>query len=101
MPLPEEIPSGVRVVVRTVEGRDPGDGRLKFRDYIGHVISWDGTSLDLNRDPTANGSRGGQEVRLPAASIIRIKPIPERSYPLGHRDGDRPSGRYTDDPARD
>lgn len=100
MPLPEEIPSGVRVVVRTVEGRDPEDGRLKFRDYIGHVISWDGTSLVLNRDPAANGSREGQEVRLPAVCIIRIKPIPERTYPLGHHDGNRPGRQDAGDPAR-
>lgn len=89
MHLPKEIPPGVRIVARTVEGRDPEDGRLKFRDYIGHVISWDGTTLALSRDPSANGSREAQEVRLRATSIVGLKPIPERRYPTGHHDVDQ------------
>ena len=42
MPIPNEIPVGARIVVRTLEGVDPTDHRMKFRDYVGHVRSWDG-----------------------------------------------------------
>ena len=39
MPIPNEIPVGARIVVRTLEGVDPTDHRMKFRDYVGHVLS--------------------------------------------------------------
>lgn len=42
MPIPHEIPAGARIVVRTYEGVDPADQRMKFRDFVGHVRSWDG-----------------------------------------------------------
>ena len=34
MPIPNEIPVGARIVVRTLEGVDPTDHRMKFRDYV-------------------------------------------------------------------
>ena len=40
MTLPRQIPTGARVVVRVTEGVDPTDHRMKFRDYVGHVVSW-------------------------------------------------------------
>lgn len=92
MPLPQSIPPGSRLVVRTAEGVDGDDGRMKFRDYIGHLVSWDGRTMVLNRDASANGSRPAQVVELPAERIVRIKPIPERSYPLGRHDESRPAG---------
>ncbi|RBP98301.1 hypothetical protein CRD60_03560 [Bifidobacterium aemilianum] len=85
MPLPSTIPSGARVVVRTAEGRDPADGRMKYRDYVGHVISWDGRTLKLNRDASANGERPAQSICLQAASIVALKPIPERPEPKSGR----------------
>ena len=57
MPIPNEIPAGARIVVRTCEGVDPKDQRMKFRDYVGHVRSWDGQTLEMTRDAAANGSR--------------------------------------------
>ena len=57
MPIPHEIPAGARIVVRTYEGVDPADQRMKFRDFVGHVRSWDGRTLELMRDAAANGSR--------------------------------------------
>ena len=72
MPIPNEIPVGARIVVRTLEGVDPTDHRMKFRDYVGHVRSWDGQKLEMTRDAAANGSR-------PADEIVTIKPVPERS----------------------
>ena len=42
MTLPRQIPAGARVVVRIPDGIDPVDHRMKFRDYVGHVVSWDG-----------------------------------------------------------
>ena len=57
MPIPNEIPVGARIVVRTLEGVDPTDHRMKFRDYVGHVRSWDGQKLEMTRDAAANGSR--------------------------------------------
>ena len=50
MPIPNEIPAGARIVVRTCEGVDPKDQRMKFRDYVGHVRSWDGQTLEMTRD---------------------------------------------------
>ena len=53
MPIPNEIPVGARIVVRTLEGVDPTDHRMKFRDYVGHVRSWDGQKLEMTRDAAA------------------------------------------------
>ena len=52
MALPNRIPAGARIVVRVSEGVDPADGRVKFRDYVGHVRSWDGRTLELLRTGT-------------------------------------------------
>lgn len=79
MPIPNEIPAGARIVVRTCEGVDPKDQRMKFRDYVGHVRSWDGQTLEMTRDAAANGSRPEQRVRIPADTIVTVKPVPERS----------------------
>lgn len=38
MPIPNEIPAGARIVVRTCEGVDPKDQRMKFRDYVGPYV---------------------------------------------------------------
>lgn len=65
MPIPNEIPVGARIVVRTLEGVDPTDHRMKFRDYVGHVRSWDGQKLEMTRDAAANGSRPEQRVTIP------------------------------------
>lgn len=81
MALPNRIPAGARIVVRVSEGVDPADGRVKFRDYVGHVRSWDGRTLELLRDAAANGSRPAQRVRLEAETIVRLKPVPERRLP--------------------
>ena len=79
MPIPNEIPAGARIVVRTCEGVDPKDQRMKFRDYVGHVRSWDGQTLEMTRDAAANGSRPEQRVSSPADTIVTVKPVPERS----------------------
>lgn len=78
MTLPREIPTGSRIVVRIAEGVDPADGRIKFRDYVGHVISWDGYTLELLRDAAANGSRPQQHVTIHQEQIATLKPVPER-----------------------
>lgn len=78
MPLPKSIPTGARLMVRTLDGNDPRTGRQQFRDYIGHVRSWNGETLSLTRDAAANGSRPAQEVNIPLGSIVALKPIPER-----------------------
>ena len=78
MPLPNRIPAGARIVVRVSEGVDPADGRTKFRDYVGHVRSWNGHTLELTRDAAANGSRPAQHVTIDASTIVRLKPVPER-----------------------
>lgn len=78
MPIPNEIPVGVRIVVRTCDGVDSTDHRMKFRDYVGHVRSWDGQQLEMTRDAAANGSRPEQRVTIPASTIVTIKPVPER-----------------------
>ena len=49
MTLPRQIPAGARVVVRITDGIDPVDHRMKFRDYVGHVVSWDGYTLEMVR----------------------------------------------------
>ena len=82
MPLPNRIPAGSRIVVRVSEGSDPADGRTKFRDYVGHVRSWDGHMLELTRDAAANGSRPAQQVTIDASTIVRLKPVPERRTAL-------------------
>lgn len=61
------------------EGVDPKDQRMKFRDYVGHVRSWDGQTLEMTRDAAANGSRPEQRVSIPADTIVTVKPVPERS----------------------
>lgn len=78
MTLPSEIPAGARVVVRVADGVDERDGRMKYRDFVGHVTSWDGTMLAMTRDAAANGSRPEQNVSIAAADIVRLKPVPER-----------------------
>lgn len=78
MRLPETIPEGARVVVRAYDGVDGRTGRQQYRDYVGHVLSWDGHVLELMRDATANGSRPEQHVSLAADGIARLKPVPER-----------------------
>ena len=65
MPIPNEIPVGARIVVRTLEGVDPTDHRMKFRDYVGHVRSWDGQKLEMTRDAAANGSVPSSVSRFP------------------------------------
>ena len=47
MRLPETIPAGARIVVRTYAGLDPHTGRQQYRDVVGHVRSWDGTTLEM------------------------------------------------------
>ncbi|RSX55723.1 hypothetical protein D2E26_0286 [Bifidobacterium dolichotidis] len=83
MSLPQRIPSGARVVVRTALGIDATDHRMKFRDFVGHVESWDGHTLELNRDAAANGSRPAEHVTIHAPEIVKIKPIPERPAHIG------------------
>ncbi|MBB2955329.1 hypothetical protein FHX77_000737 [Bifidobacterium commune] len=78
VPLPKFIPVGARLMVRTLDGNDPRTGRQQFRDYIGHVRSWDGETLSITRDPAANGSRSAQDLSIPCDSIVALKPIPER-----------------------
>ncbi|WEV72899.1 DUF6725 family protein [Bifidobacterium sp. ESL0790] len=78
MPLPATIPQGARLMVRTLDGVDPRTGRQQYRDYIGHVRSWDGETLAITRDPAANGSRPAQEVEITRDHIVALKPIPER-----------------------
>lgn len=76
--LPQTIPAGARIVIRTYAGVDERTGRRQYRDVVGHVRSWDGTTLHMTRDAAANGSRPAQEVRIDAASIAILKPVPER-----------------------
>ena len=78
MRLPETIPAGARIVVRTYAGLDPHTGRQQYRDVVGHVRSWDGTTLEMTRDAAANGSRPAQDVSIDATSIAILKPVPER-----------------------
>lgn len=81
MNLPHTIPVGSRIVARTYDGIDPLDQRMKFRDFIGHVRSWNGSQLEMIRDAAANGSRPEQTITLEADSIVTIRPIPERRLP--------------------
>lgn len=84
MPLPATIPQGARLMVRTLDGVDAQTGRQQFRDYIGHVRSWDGMTLAITRDPAANGSRPAQEVEIDRSRIVALKPIPERRGRTAH-----------------
>ncbi|WEV63540.1 DUF6725 family protein [Bifidobacterium sp. ESL0732] len=78
MPLPKSIPIGARLMVRTLDRRDPQTGRQQYRDFIGHVRVWDERTLCITRDPAANGSRPAQDVDIPRDRIVALKPIPER-----------------------
>ena len=80
MAIPNEIPANARVVVRVSEGVDPTDHRMKYRDYVGHVTSWAGHTLDMIRDAAANGSRPEHRVTIDADTIITLKPVPERHF---------------------
>lgn len=76
--LPRVIPRGARIVVRTTAGTDPRTGRMTYRDYVGHVERWDGSTLTMIRDAAANGSRPQEQVSIKADGIVRLKPVPER-----------------------
>lgn len=76
--LPRVIPRGARIVVRTDAGVDEHTGRRTYRDFLGHVVSWDGTALVLDRDPSADGRRKAERVTIRASAIVRLKPVPER-----------------------
>ncbi|MDD6374053.1 MAG: hypothetical protein PUF97_06235 [Bifidobacteriaceae bacterium] len=78
MQLPQIIPTGARIVVRTDAGMDEATGRRTYNDVIGHVVSWDGETLIVDRDPSANGRRPAQRVSIPVETIVRLKPVPER-----------------------
>lgn len=102
--LPEFIPVGARIVVRTYKIAQLGGGerlqnagstqanngcaqtddastqKIEYHDAIGHVISWDGETLHLMRDAAANGSRPEQEMFINARTIVRLKPVPERKH---------------------
>lgn len=78
MRMPDHIPAGARIVVRLYAGVDERTGRQQYRDVVGHVRSWDGTTLEMTRDAAANGSRPAQDVSIDAASIAILKPVPER-----------------------
>ncbi|KFI68595.1 hypothetical protein BMAGN_0463 [Bifidobacterium magnum] len=78
IPLPSHIPEGARLVVRVADGIDEYSGRPQFRDFVGHVRSWDGVTLALTRDASANGRRPAEDVAIDARTIVRLKPVPER-----------------------
>lgn len=78
MRLPQFIPAGARIVVRVRAGVDPSDGRMKYNDRLGHVVSWDGSTLVLDRDPARNGTRPAERIEIAAADIAILKPVPER-----------------------
>lgn len=78
MRIPSTIPVGARVVVRVLDGIDSTTGRAQYRDFVGHVRSWDGHTLAMTRDAAANGSRAQQDVTIAADTIVRLKPVPER-----------------------
>ncbi|WP_155587926.1 DUF6725 family protein [Bifidobacterium canis] len=80
MRLPDMIPSGARVVVRCEDGVDEHTGRMTYRDFVGHVINWNGERLLLRRDAPANGSRPEQIVHIEARDIAVLKPVPERTF---------------------
>lgn len=68
-------------MVRTDDGADGRTGRRTYRDFVGHVLSWNGATLELERDASANGRRPAERVTIDAASIVRLKPVPERRLP--------------------
>lgn len=81
--LPQQIPAGARIVVRTykiIEDTHTHAQKIEYHDAIGHVLEWDGITLHLLRDPAANGTRAAQEMFIDAKTIARLKPIPERKF---------------------
>jgi hypothetical protein len=86
MKLPTSIPHGARVVVRTKAGVSELDGRMKYSDVLGHVQQWDGRILHILRDPSRDGSRPPQELRIDAEEIVIIKPVPKRRDFPAHRE---------------
>lgn len=81
--LPQQIPAGARIVVRTyiiIEDNNDGTQKIEYHDAIGHVLEWDGIILHLLRDPAANGTRAAEEMFIDANTIYRLKPIPERKF---------------------
>ena len=66
------------LAANSLHGIDPVDHRMKFRDYVGHVVSWDGYTLEMVRDAAANGSRPAQNVTIHQEQIATLKPVPER-----------------------
>lgn len=84
VPIPNKIPSGSRIVVRTCKVKKTSEntnhGKFEYFDVIGHVIDFDGITLHIMRDPAANGSRAAQEMYINASDIVRWKPIPERRF---------------------
>ena len=81
--LPQRIPAGTRIVVRTykiIEENNDETQKIEYHDVIGHVLEWDGAMLHLLRDPAANGTRAAEEMFIDANTIYRLKPIPERKF---------------------
>ena len=81
--LPQQIPAGARIVVRTytiIEDNNDGTQKIEYHDAIGHVLEWDGIILHLLRDPAANGTRAAEEMFIDAKTIYRLKPMPERKF---------------------
>ena len=81
--LPQQIPAGSRIVVRTykiIEDNNDGTQKIEYHDAIGHVLEWDGAMLHLLRDPAANGTRAAEEMFIDASTIARLKPMPERKF---------------------
>ena len=73
MTLPRQIPAGARVVVRITDGIDPVDHRMKFRDYVGHVVSWDGYTLEMVRDARRQWFAPGPERDHPSGTDCHIE----------------------------
>lgn len=81
--LPQRIPAGTRIVVRTykiIEENNDETQKIEYHDVIGHVLEWDGAILHLLRDPAANGTRAAEEMFIDAKTIYRLKPMPERKF---------------------
>ncbi len=72
------------------DGVDPRTGRMTFRDVIGHVLGWDGRVLAIRRDPSRDGSRPAEAMRIDGETIAVLKPVPERRpfIPGRHRSRD-------------
>lgn len=50
--LPQQIPAGSRIVVRTykiIEDNNNGTQKIEYHDAIGHVLEWDGVMLQIGR----------------------------------------------------